>query len=304
MKRHRSEVADWRRFELLVSRIERALQPAGCVVRSPDHLLDVETNELREVDCSIVFPAHLGGSRISIECRKRGAKQDVTWIEQLATKRTALNLERTIAVSSRGFSKAAYLKAKHHGITLNTYREVARRIADRPLAINHTRATGTLRDFKYEVPDDCPIPSPEVRSLVDARFSSASNTTAILRIIGTEDVMTFGQVLNALIAKSPQVQEGCTLRKFKVTFPAPTTFIDFPDSVYLESLRIELDVLVTKKRVDESIFGTYLSRDEILLEVARATFELDGKEYKLELLFQVEDLPAPASLPPTTMQPG
>ena len=100
---------EWRQFELLVSRLEEALKPYGYVFKSPDKLIDYDTNELREVDCSIRFTENNIEKIVSVECRKRRGTQDVTWIEQLACKMDSLKLAGTIAVSSKGFSKSAII---------------------------------------------------------------------------------------------------------------------------------------------------------------------------------------------------
>ena len=55
---------------------------------------------------------------VTIECRRRTKVQDVTWIEQLATKKTSIGADRTIAVSVSGFSADAQTAASHSGITL------------------------------------------------------------------------------------------------------------------------------------------------------------------------------------------
>ncbi len=62
---------------------------------------------------------------ITIECRKRRAKQDVTWIEQLAAKKANIGAARTIAVSSTGFSAEAEMVARHYGIDLRNLSEVS-----------------------------------------------------------------------------------------------------------------------------------------------------------------------------------
>jgi hypothetical protein len=125
----------------MVSRLEEVLRPPHYVLKSPDHLMDSDINQLREVDASITSQLNGSEERISIECRKRGQKQDVIWVEQLACKKKALNLSGTIAISSKGFSKAAYAKARKHGIMLNTYKEVAAKFSQDPLTINHIRRT-------------------------------------------------------------------------------------------------------------------------------------------------------------------
>ena len=165
----------------MVSRLEQVLRSPDYSFKSPDYVLDTEINELREVDCSITYNAPGGKKRISIECRKRGTRQDVTWIEQLATKMRALELSGTIAVSSKGFSKAADLKAKHHGITLNTYREMQLSLEARPLEIRHLRRSWSLLSFEYEVSEQCPEVPQHLQAALASRLSGAVPDTPILR---------------------------------------------------------------------------------------------------------------------------
>ena len=98
---------DWREFERLVARIERDLAPRGAVVRSPDRVPDLVTGSLREVDASIRFTVGSAPILITIECRRRAAVQDDTWIEQLAAKKEKVGAAKTIAVSASGFSEPA-----------------------------------------------------------------------------------------------------------------------------------------------------------------------------------------------------
>jgi hypothetical protein len=104
-----------RDLERLVAVLEELLRPAGLTIRSPDHLRDTVTGNLREVDVSI--RDHEGGSVIAFcECRDRAGAEDVTWIEQVVTK--ARDLEGSppaVIVSSAGFSEAAQKKARSYG---------------------------------------------------------------------------------------------------------------------------------------------------------------------------------------------
>ena len=116
-------MSSWRDFELLVARIESAAGPLGMNVKSPDRIRSRVTGRLREVDASIRTKIGTSEILITIECRKRKAIQDVTWIEQLATKKQAIGAARTIAVSSTGFSADAELAAKAYGIDLRSINE-------------------------------------------------------------------------------------------------------------------------------------------------------------------------------------
>ncbi len=102
----------------MVARIEADLFPLGVIITSPDRIRCKITGRLREVDASIRTKDGGSDTLITIECRKRRSTQDVTWIEQLATKKVHIGATRTIAVSSRGFSSEAELVARHTGIDL------------------------------------------------------------------------------------------------------------------------------------------------------------------------------------------
>ena len=95
------EPVAWRDFEQLVARIEQALVGANVVVKSPDRIPSLLTRRLREVDASIRAQVGSATLLITVECRKRRAVQDVTWLEQLSSKKQALGAARTIAVSMR-----------------------------------------------------------------------------------------------------------------------------------------------------------------------------------------------------------
>lgn len=115
----------WREFERLVARIEADADPHGIVVKSPDRVRCKDTARLREVDATI--RSKIGSSEllVTIECRDRSKVQDVTWIEQLASKKQAIGAALTIAVSSRGFSSDAEKIAARHGIMLRQTQELA-----------------------------------------------------------------------------------------------------------------------------------------------------------------------------------
>lgn len=69
-----------------------------------------------EVDVLIRVP---GGEReltIGIECRDHKRKADKAWIEQIYGKFAVLPIDRRVAVSRRGFSKTALVRARLHNI--------------------------------------------------------------------------------------------------------------------------------------------------------------------------------------------
>lgn len=115
---------DWREFEKLVARIERALAPRGAIVKSPDRVRDLYTGSLREVDASIRYKIGTTPILITVECRKRDSVQDDTWMEQLATKKHKIGAAKTIAVSSSGFTAPATETARYLGIEVRRIRKI------------------------------------------------------------------------------------------------------------------------------------------------------------------------------------
>ena len=115
---------EWREFERLVARIEADAGPRGMTVTSPDRVRCKTTGRLREVDASIRSQTGTVEILLTIECRRRSDIQDVTWIEQLVTKKHSIGADHTIAVSASGFSKNAQKVAAENGISLRKISEV------------------------------------------------------------------------------------------------------------------------------------------------------------------------------------
>jgi hypothetical protein len=114
-----------RDLEKVISILEGELQQSGIQVKSPDFLPDRDTGEPREVDISL--RGRIGSSDVLaiIECRDHHKhRQDVTWIEQVITKRSSVNADKVLAVSSSNFSEAARIKAEKNNIELRTLEEV------------------------------------------------------------------------------------------------------------------------------------------------------------------------------------
>ena len=114
----------WREFEQLVARIEKSLAGSSVTVMSPDRIPSRITLRKREVDASLRTRIGSAEILVTIECRKRRATQDVTWIEQLGCKKLAIGASRTIAVASTAFSRDAIRAATHYDIDLRVLSEI------------------------------------------------------------------------------------------------------------------------------------------------------------------------------------
>lgn len=107
-----------REFEIEYQKYYTMLDPSKYTIESPCLLTDKITGIKREVDILITFKDRDDIERkISIECRDRpNTVQDVTWIEQLITKKIDLGIDITIATCTKSFSSPAIQKAEYYGI--------------------------------------------------------------------------------------------------------------------------------------------------------------------------------------------
>lgn len=154
---------EWKEFEKLVARIESDAGKQGFIVTSPDKIRCKVTGRLREVDASVRAKVGTSTILITIECRKRRPKQDVTWIEQLATKKNNIGAARTIAVSSTGFSAEAQIMARHLGIELRHLSEVATAQINQLIKLDfvlfpHKRCSVARAAFRWFQPVDWAMP--------------------------------------------------------------------------------------------------------------------------------------------------
>src|SRR5258708_5981292 len=129
-----------RELETIVAALERCFAPDEATITSPDHIADRMTGQQREVDVSIRYVIGSAPILVILECRDRSVAQDVTWIEQLAQKRSDVRASRAVAVSSSGFSEAARVKAAHQAIELRTIDELTRESVLPWCAVTHTES--------------------------------------------------------------------------------------------------------------------------------------------------------------------
>ena len=113
-----------RALEQLVRLLEGFLANKPVVIRSPDYIDGRNSHTRREVDVSL--RSNIGSAQIFaiIECRDRQDAQDVTWIEQLASKRDDVGADKAVAVSTVGFTRGARGMADANRIELRTLEDV------------------------------------------------------------------------------------------------------------------------------------------------------------------------------------
>ncbi|MET8991935.1 restriction endonuclease [Nonomuraea wenchangensis] len=119
-------------FQAVVYFVKAHLDPNVTVTESAS-LPDRTSGKMREVD--VLLTAHVAGHRVQIgvECRDRGRKADVPWVEEMRAKHADLPTDRLVLVSASGFTRTALIKAQHYNIeTVTPERPIAQ---DGPLAL-------------------------------------------------------------------------------------------------------------------------------------------------------------------------
>lgn len=117
-------VPAWRTVEQLVATIESALAGRPIRIESPARIRDRVAGSLREVDVAVWFTEGTVHYLTTFECRDHSEPQDVAWVEQASAKRDSVGANKTVLVSTSGFTKPALQKAASLGIEARTLSEV------------------------------------------------------------------------------------------------------------------------------------------------------------------------------------
>ncbi|WP_374571577.1 restriction endonuclease [Phenylobacterium sp.] len=110
-------------FQEIVAAAYRALASAGATVRESVLVKDRSGTTEREIDILAEMHGFASTFRLAIECRDRGRVETLEWVDALIGKFSDLPVDKAIAVSPKGFSRAAASKAAAHKIELVTVKQ-------------------------------------------------------------------------------------------------------------------------------------------------------------------------------------
>jgi hypothetical protein len=267
-----------RDLEKVISLLEGALQQSGIQLKSPDFLPDKDTGMQREVDISL--RGRIGSSDILaiIECRDRDATQDVTWIEQVISKRSSVNADKVLAVSSSKFSEPARIKAEKNNIELRTLDEInPSDIQDWfvkfPYVLIHRLKPEIMRaSFYPQNPDGNEIDAyaPIFKRKLDNKSVSL---TDILSSIPIEKIYQYipldgTKVLFKFTLNYPNEQDR---------FQMSTKLVD----IDIESLKIDVFLSIEDEKVPPSSMKVYRNADKDIAKIQDFRFNINGIECAL-----------------------
>lgn len=103
-------------FQGLIKLIYDQIVPEGGVVTESGMVLDKDAGILREVDILVEYKYAGHPFKFIVECRNHSRKQTIEWIDGLIGKTKSLDVNKVIAVSSKGFHPSAIRKANENNI--------------------------------------------------------------------------------------------------------------------------------------------------------------------------------------------
>lgn len=191
---------DWKLFEETVSLLETALHPKGAEVTSPDYIEDLITGQKREVDAAIRYLENSVPILITVECRHRNKVQDDMWLEQLVTKQKKIGATKTIAVSSKGFTKPAQKTAEVFGIELRTCERINDERIEEMLngfALQAIRINSQVKEFVLTVENDGK-PSGVVKPHIEWQLLKKKNNAVIAYCSDSQEPITLSDLIESM----------------------------------------------------------------------------------------------------------
>jgi hypothetical protein len=239
-------------FQTLISVITRQLLPTNAKVRSSVLLKEAIIETEREIDVLVEYSAGPHPFVIGIECRDEARRSDVNWIEQIHGKHPRLGINKSVAVSKRGFSRPAAALADSLGIQTLTL--------DEAVDFDWTLLVKNLRGIIFDT-----TAGPELEDLwvvlggecADVDLSSISQPKDI-PVFGPDGTClgTAAEVA-ILLLRQPDTQRrvrqrtwplGETRERWRI--PAPSgTYALLPSGERVSVAGLVLQVLVTRSEV-------------------------------------------------------
>jgi hypothetical protein len=277
----------WREFELLVARLERLLAPEGATVKSPDRIQDKITGTLREVDASIRCQIGTVPILITIECRDRSGVQDVTWIEQLASKRDNIGAAKTIAVTSSNFTGPAVELARHKGIELRQISDVTDQEIKGLVVVTEIENCvfrTLLKDVAVNVDGDEPASPLKFTAKVQELISNDKMNAPVFIRCSDGKALSVGNMIDEIKSKKPEIfynvpEDGSKVRR---TIRANMSHARFTiemetGPVQLKGVDLTLELFSEKIRVPISKFIAYSDETRRLLIAGEARAIIMGE---------------------------
>lgn len=250
-----------KKLEIILNEIEKVRMPES-IIKSPDYVLDKDTNTRREVDIGIRHQTEQGEIFIAIECRDRKNIEDIIWIEQLIQKKKSISADILVAVTSSKYTKSAEVKAYKNGILLRALKKFSGKdieilLEATYIEINSIGAEIVLSSF------DLLVTNINTLEEYDRNFENCFYIIGNLREkINFKEFLSTLVSPNTLLSLKSKIQNNASSTKVKLTEILKDAFIFLPHrSIPIVNLRKEN---ILKARFD-LIIKKYIEKYPITL---------------------------------------
>lgn len=281
-----------REFEIMIRFLEEALGPKGISVKSPDYIKGKLSGSTREVDISLKGKIGSTDVLVIIECRDRSDTEDVTWIEQLATKAEDVGAAKVIAVSATGFSSGAEKTASLKNIDLRTYAQIdANEILlwfgfkEIDFISRHVEFRHIGMFFEAEI--DVPALPPEVQSKLAPVFDiyaplfSRKSDGSQFNFMSIWNSLPLDQIYENV------THDGTKTRKHLSLPPGdPANCWQFPTNKGLLDIKffeVEADIWTKVIKIPLTAIRRYRGGEEIIVETAVFDFQINDQRFAIDL---------------------
>lgn len=279
-----------RMLEKLVASLERIIANNPEIeIKSPDYIPDKDTGEMREVDVSIRSKVGSSDVLVIIECRDRKSKQDVQWIEQIATKRKSVSASIAMAVSASGFSAPALIKAKSEGIEIRKVEEITIdeiRSWFKPMGITVSNYTYSLINVEFGFIGYEESMRPEL----DEVLKEFTPQKEIFFLPHLNKFCNFDTIWNFVIGERgrSEVYKDVISGGDKKRLTIQMNFTNKESRYYLINLPINylllvVDIWMKDILVQPSRIYTYSSPDKSVMHTLDFTFQVSGEEKTMSI---------------------
>ena len=268
---------DWKQFENFIGKIEEMLAEKGATVKTNDSIKDRYGNP-RQVDASVRVKTGTTELLIIFECRKRKKMSDVTWVEQVVTKRDNLRANLAVIVSSKPISSTAKVMAKDKGIQTRDLTPIAdiNSLFMFPTAMESIIINGPTISLDVHFAPGTPR---ESCIQVLKAFEDGENVDMVFPGGVTKNLR---QAIDesSKYAESPFIPPGSMSAETYVPFLTPNACAVFRAGQFVAPVLQARLVCLYKKEVvpSDNFTGHYLADDgNVDHYVARSTSEIEGR---------------------------
>lgn len=272
-----------RDLERLVSILEKTLSKYQIKIKSPDYIEGINSGSNREIDISLRGKIGSANVLIILECRDRKKKQQVAWIEQIASKKEDVEAHKAIAVTSTGFSKGAVNTALRHNIELRTMETIT---PDEIVLWFEPTSFVLFTRMIHNVHIEVDLLDKDIQKINALDFHAKSKSFSISK---TGELVSFLDIWNNSpldeIYKEVPDNGDRIAKKIVLNFTNPEELYEIvtEDGNYkIQRLLIQAELYITKKDNPLSSIKIYKSGDEEIAKTAQFDFDIHGTPHVLE----------------------